>query len=568
MYYPFIESLARTVVDIPIAFVIETAFAVPWYFRTGLQQSAARFFTFLLFVFVIALVVKAFFRNVAASFKGESSAVALAGLSVALMALRLAGYSIPRFSIVGALRWMTYLDPLRYAFESVLLNEFHTLDGTCTTLVQQGPGYENITLANQVCTTVGSQPGLATVDGNSFIYLSYGYEYRNIWMNFGIVCTFCVGRLAFYLTTTEFNASSTFDAPVTLFKQGSCANIIPESTRELVDAERVAGEAYCNRDAETTTSSASEKSAFEKSATTDIFSWKHVQYVVPLAEGGTRRLLDDVSGYVAPVKLAALTGESRVGKMDTHIPESTVREALLFSAKLRQPESVPMAEKEAYVNKCLAMRGLEAYADAIVGSLGVERKKRTSIGVELAAKPKLLLFLDEPTSGLDSQSAWAIVTVLRELADNGQAILCTIHQPSAELIQVFDRLLLLRKGGQTVYFGDIGEGCSTLLEYFERNGAPHCGPDANPAEYMPDVIGAGATAITSTDWHQVRVSSPVASELDFEIERIHMEGRALESGSGIHPEFATSWMNQFSALARRGFESDWRSPTYILRDSS
>ncbi|KIJ13672.1 hypothetical protein PAXINDRAFT_170181 [Paxillus involutus ATCC 200175] len=606
MYYPFIESLARTVVDIPIAFVIETAFAVPLYFLTGLQCSAAQFFTFLLFVFAIALVMKAFFRSLAASFRAESSAVALAGLSVTLMAL-FAGYSIPRFSMIGALRWITYIDPLRYAFESLLLSEFHTLNGTCTTLVPQGPGYENITLVNQVCTAVGSQPGLATVDGNTFIYLSYGYEYRNLWMNFGIVCTFGVGCLAVYLTMTEFNTSSTFDTPVTLFKQGSCANIIPESTWELVDAEGVAKEAYCSRDVETTTSSASGKSVYEKSATTDIFSWKYVQYVVPLAEGGTRRLLDDVSGYVAPGKLTALMGESGAGKttllnvlarrvstgvvlgdrlvngqalpadfqaqtgycqqMDTHIPESTVREALLFSAKLRQPESVPMAEKEAYVDKCLKMCGLEAYADAIVGSLGVEHKKRTTIGVELAAKPKLLLFLDEPTSGLDSQSAWAIVTVLRELADNGQAILCTIHQPSAESIQVFDRLLLLRKGGQTVYFGDIGEGCSTLLEYFERNGAPHCGPDANPAEYMLDVIGAGATAITSTDWHQVWLSSPEASELDFEIERIHMQGRAcplLESGSGIHPEFTTSWMNQFSALTRRGFESYWRSPTYIF----
>jgi len=71
------------------------------------------------------------------------------------------------------------------------------------------------------------------------------------------------------------------------------------------------------------------------------------------------------------------------------------------------------------------MCGLEEFADAMVGSLSVEQKKRTTIGVELAAKPRLLLFLDEPTSGLDSQSAWAIVSFLRELADNGQAILCT-----------------------------------------------------------------------------------------------------------------------------------------------
>lgn len=77
------------------------------------------------------------------------------------------------------------------------------------------------------------------------------------------------------------------------------------------------------------------------------------------------------------------------------------------------------------VETCLKMCGLENYADAIVGTLSVEHKKRTTIGVELAAKPKLLLFLDEPTSGLDSQSAWAIVSFLRQLANHGQAILCT-----------------------------------------------------------------------------------------------------------------------------------------------
>ena len=94
------------------------------------------------------------------------------------------------------------------------------------------------------------------------------------------------------------------------------------------------------------------------------------------------------------------------------------------------------------VETVLKMCGLEKHADAIVGSLGVEHRKRTTIGVELAAKvcqiasilkysmvtlpkPKLLLFLDEPTSGLDSQSAWAIVNFLRDLANHGQAILCT-----------------------------------------------------------------------------------------------------------------------------------------------
>jgi ATP-binding cassette subfamily G (WHITE) protein 2 (SNQ2) len=169
-----------------------------------------------------------------------------------------------------------------------------------------------------------------------------------------------------------------------------------------------------------------------------------------------------------------------VQQTDTHLPQATVREALLFSAKLRQPSHVPLSEKEEYVDKVLDMCGLRDHADAIVGTLGVEMRKRTTIGVELAAKPKLLLFLDEPTSGLDSQSAWAIMGFLRSLAVHGQAILCTIHQPSAELFQVFNRVLILRKGGQTVYFGDIGLSSSTLIGYFERNGARKCNSHENP----------------------------------------------------------------------------------------
>ena len=143
------------------------------------------------------------------------------------------------------------------------------------------------------------------------------------------------------------------------------------------------------------------------------------------------------------------------------------------------------------------MCGLEEYADAIVRTLSVEYRKRLTIVVELTAKPKPLLFLDEPTSAFDSQSAWAIASFFRALANNGQAILCMrvnswslvddlelkrlyrIHRPSAELFQAFDRLLLLRKCGETVYFGDLGPNATKLLNYFERNGSRPCGPDKN-----------------------------------------------------------------------------------------
>jgi len=143
-------------------------------------------------------------------------------------------------------------------------------------------------------------------------------------------------------------------------------------------------------------------------------------------------------------------GTAYAEQMDVHEGTATVREAMRFSAYLRQPYHVPKEEKDAYIEEVIELLELQPLADAIVISLNVEARKRLTIGVELASKPELLLFLDEPTSGLDGQSAWNIVRFLRKLADQGQAILCTIHQPSSLLFFSFDRLLLLERGGETV----------------------------------------------------------------------------------------------------------------------
>lgn len=139
-----------------------------------------------------------------------------------------------------------------------------------------------------------------------------------------------------------------------------------------------------------------------------------------------------------------------VQQQDLHLPTATVRETLEFSALLRQPSRYSKQEKLAYVDEVINMLDMQSYRDAVVGipgeGLNVEQRKRLTIGVELVARPALLLFLDEPTSGLDSQTSWSIVNLLTKLSKSGQAVLCTIHQPSAILFQRFDRLLLLAKG--------------------------------------------------------------------------------------------------------------------------
>lgn len=118
--------------------------------------------------------------------------------------------------------------------------------------------------------------------------------------------------------------------------------------------------------------------------------------------------------------------------MDIHDESSTIREAFEFSALLRQSHDTPREEKLAYVETVLHTLNLAELQNAVIGSLDIEKKKRVTIGVELCARPRLLLFLDEPTSGLDSQGATSIVTLLRRLADQGLAILCTIHQANQQ----------------------------------------------------------------------------------------------------------------------------------------
>lgn len=152
--------------------------------------------------------------------------------------------------------------------------------------------------------------------------------------------------------------------------------------------------------------------------------------------------------------------QHRVGyvqQQDLHLHTMTVREALQFSAVLRQSVEIPRSEKLRYVEHVIDMLDMRDYADAVIGvpgeGLNIEQRKRLTIGVELAARPQLLIFLDEPTSGLDSQTSWAICQLIKKLANSGQAILCTIHQPSAILFNEFDRLLLIAPGGKTAYFG-------------------------------------------------------------------------------------------------------------------
>lgn len=197
----------------------------------------------------------------------------------------------------------------------------------------------------------------------------------------------------------------------------------------------------------------------------------------------------------------------------------------------------------------------------------------TDIGVELAAKPELVLFLDEPTSGLDSQTSWAILDLLEKFTAHGQAILCTIHQPTAMLFQRFDRLLFLAAGGKPVYFGEIGPSSSTLTTYFGRNGAKPRPLDPNPAEWMMEVIGAAPGTTSSINWPEVWNSSAEKAIIHAGLDCMKTPLSSLSLSQTLQPSskkddstyrpFTAPFYTQLRLCLIRTFTQYWRTPTYI-----
>ncbi|OQR95371.1 ATP-binding Cassette (ABC) Superfamily, partial [Thraustotheca clavata] len=187
------------------------------------------------------------------------------------------------------------------------------------------------------------------------------------------------------------------------------------------------------------------------------------------------------------------------------------------------------------------------------------------IGVELAAAPSVL-FLDEPTSGLDARSAKIIMTGIRKIASTGRTVVCTIHQPSTEVFEMFDNLLLLKRGGETVFFGDLGAHAVNMINYFKAiPNTPALIPGANPATWMLEVIGAGVETkhanTTPTDYVKVFNTSMERSILDEQL-AIHSKPNSAIPELTYNKKRAASSMTQFKMVTQRFFRMYWRTPSY------
>ena len=197
---------------------------------------------------------------------------------------------------------------------------------------------------------------------------------------------------------------------------------------------------------------------------------------------------------------------------DIHSPQVTVRESLIFSAFLRLAKEVSKEEKMMFVDQVMELVELVDLKDAIVGLPGVtglstEQRKRLTIAVELVANPSII-FMDEPTSGLDARAAAIVMRAVRNTVDTGRTVVCTIHQPSIDIFEAFDELLLMKRGGQVIYSGPLGRNSHKIVEYFEAiPGVPKIPEKYNPATWMLEASSLAAELKLGVDFAELYKSS-------------------------------------------------------------
>ncbi|KAH8731348.1 ABC-2 type transporter-domain-containing protein [Phaeosphaeriaceae sp. PMI808] len=600
-YHPSAVSIGRVLQDFPLILAQVIPFSIIMYFLQGLDVDAGKFFIYFLFIYTTTICITALYRMFAVLSPTIDDAVRFSGLALNLLIIY-TGYVIPKPQLLGQYIWfgfIYYINPVAYSFEAVAANEFANRIMQCAPdqLVPQGPGIDP---AYQGCALPGAQRGSKNVPGADYLQTSFDYSRSNLWRNFGVVIAFSI----LYLVVTVI-AMETFS----LAKSGGGALVFKKSKRakkavknETSNEEKVVSGEVSGSSSQTV---ANEEALESISSSESVFTWKDVEYTVPY-QGGGRKLLNKVSGYAKPGVMVALVGASGAGKttllntlsqrqsigvvsgemlvdgkglrkafqrgtgfceqMDLHDGTATIREALQFSAILRQDKSTPKQEKLDYVNKIIDLLELQDIQDALVSSLSVEQKKRLTIGVELAAKPSLLLFLDEPTSGLDSNSAYSIVRFLKKLAAAGQAIICTIHQPSSVLIQQFEMILALNPGGNTFYFGPVGENGKEVIKYFSDRGV-QCPPSKNVAEF---ILETAAKPIKRKDgsrinWNEEWTKSSNYREVLTEIDHIKSDHskKVAEQVDVEQTEFASSVWLQTTMLTKRTFVQYWRDPSYL-----
>ncbi|XP_071738064.1 ABC transporter G family member 35-like isoform X1 [Rutidosis leptorrhynchoides] len=576
-------TLPTFLLRVPICFVESIAWVVTLYYGVDFAPEPSRFFKHLLVVFLIQNMAGGLFRLIAGVCRTMNMSNAGGTLVLVLMVL-LAGFIRPKSQIPILLGWVSWLSPMSYGYKAFAINEFFASRWM-----------------NKMSSKNATRLGIE-------ILKELDIPTQENW--------FWIGVASLIGFTILFNILFTLALMYTDRKLHYMRIISPNQYVTSVD---VSMEMQCVR---TQPDSYKSNGVARKKGMVLPFmpltlSFDNINYFVDmpqrLKEGGVQetkfQLLREVTGAFRPGVLTALMGVTGAGKTtlmdvlagrktggiiegdirisgfpkkqetfarisgyceqtDIHSPQVTVHESLIHSAFLRLPKEVNNEDKMVFVREVMELVELDNLKDAIVGLPGVsglstEQRKRLTIAVELVANPSII-FMDEPTSGLDARAAAIVMRVVRNTVDTGRTVVCTIHQPSIDIFESFDELLLMRVGGQMIYAGPIGQNSQNLIEYFEKiPGVPKIREKYNPATWILDLSSIAAEIRLGIDFSEQYKASP-----------LHQKNKTLvtelsvprEGTVDLHFEtqYSQSSWGQFKSCLWKMWRSYWRTPDYNL----
>ncbi|KAI9919868.1 hypothetical protein PsorP6_015825 [Peronosclerospora sorghi] len=548
-------AIAESVVQIPVNVAVSFVLTAIFYFMSGLTRSFDKFIVFYLVLLCFQHAISAYMTMLSALSPSITVGQALASISVSFFLL-FSGNIILADLIPDYWIWMYWFSPISWALRSNMLSEFSSNRYTAE---------QSKSLLESFSITQGT-----------------GY----IW--FGVIVL-----AAYYFLFTTFNGLALHYIRYEQYK-GVTVKTMTDKTE---DEDNV----YVK----VTTPGAEGKAANGGGLpfTPSNLCVKDLEYFVTLPSGEEKQLLRGITAHFEPGRMVALMGATGAGKttfmdviagrktggrivgdimvngepkntanfsritayceqMDIHSEAASILEALVFSAKLRLPPTFTEDQRMNLVHETLELLELSSISGEMIGRLSVEQKKRVTIGVEVVSNPSIL-FLDEPTSGLDARSALIVMRGVQSIARTGRTVLCTIHQPSISIFELFDGLLLLQRGGYTAYFGDLGVDSVKMLEYFASiPGTMEIRPQYNPATYMLEVIGAGIGRDVKD--YSVEYKNSELCRLNRERTLLLAEpsDEFVRHSTLNYEPIATGFWNQLCELTKKQRLTYWRNPQY------
>ncbi|KUF92061.1 hypothetical protein AM588_10006646 [Phytophthora nicotianae] len=549
-------AIAESVVQIPVNLVVSFVLGTFFYFMSGLTRTFEKYIVFFLVLVAFQHAISAYMTMLSALSPSITVGQALASISVSFFLL-FSGNIILADLIPDYWIWMYWFSPISWALRSNMLSEFSSdryTDAQSKALLES----------------------FSITQGTAYIW-------------FGVIVL-----LAYYFVFTTLNGLALHFIRYEKYK-----GVTPKAMTDNAPEED-------NVYVQVKTPGAPDQSGAKGGGlpfTPSNLCIKDLDYFVTLPSGEERQLLQKVTAHFEPGRMVALMGATGAGKttlmdviagrktggrivgeiyvngelkdpanfsritayceqMDIHSEAATIYEALVFSANLRLPPNFTEEERMNLVHETLDLLELTSISSEMVGRLSVEQKKRVTIGVEVVSNPSIL-FLDEPTSGLDTRSALIVMRGVQSIARTGRTVLCTIHQPSISIFELFDGLLLLQKGGYTAYFGDLGVDSVKMLEYFASiPGTEEIRPQYNPATYMLEVIGAGIGRDVKDYSVEYKNSELCAKNRERTLELCEVSDEFVRHSTLNYRPIATGFWNQLGQLSKKQQLTYWRNPQY------